>query len=93
MIDELKSIDYEPFWLSLKLSFITTFILFFVFGMFVRKMDLSSFINIGSINPFWSCTIITYFMFAIYIGRGYLSSPINLLAYSYALYCLNSLKK
>ena len=30
MIDELKNIDYEPFWLSLKLSFITTFILFFV---------------------------------------------------------------
>ena len=29
MIDELRSIDYEPFWLSLKLSFITTFILFF----------------------------------------------------------------
>ena len=29
MIDELKNIDYEPFWLSLKLSFITTFILFF----------------------------------------------------------------
>lgn len=72
---------------------IGTLIIFFVFGMFVRKMDLSSFINIGSINPFWSCTIITYFMFAIYIGRGYLSSPINLLAYSYALYCLNSLKK
>ena len=29
MIDELKNIDYEPFWLSLKLSSITTFILFF----------------------------------------------------------------
>ena len=30
MISELANIDYEPFWLSLKLSFITTFILFFV---------------------------------------------------------------
>ena len=29
MISELANIDYEPFWLSLKLSFITTFILFF----------------------------------------------------------------
>ena len=29
MMSELLSIDYEPFWLSLKLSFITTFILFF----------------------------------------------------------------
>lgn len=30
MMSELVNIDYEPFWLSLKLSFITTFILFFV---------------------------------------------------------------
>ena len=30
MMSELANIDYEPFWLSLKLSFITTFILFFV---------------------------------------------------------------
>ena len=29
MMSELANIDYEPFWLSLKLSFITTFILFF----------------------------------------------------------------
>ena len=29
MMNELANIDYEPFWLSLKLSFITTFILFF----------------------------------------------------------------
>ena len=29
MISELANIDFEPFWLSLKLSFITTFILFF----------------------------------------------------------------
>ena len=29
MMIELANIDYEPFWLSLKLSFITTFILFF----------------------------------------------------------------
>ena len=28
-MNELVNIDYEPFWLSLKLSFITTFILFF----------------------------------------------------------------
>ena len=28
-MNELANIDYEPFWLSLKLSFITTFILFF----------------------------------------------------------------
>ena len=28
-MSELANIDYEPFWLSLKLSFITTFILFF----------------------------------------------------------------
>lgn len=30
MMSELANIDYGPFWLSLKLSFITTFILFFV---------------------------------------------------------------
>jgi len=29
MMSELANIDFEPFWLSLKLSFITTFILFF----------------------------------------------------------------
>ena len=29
MMNELANIDFEPFWLSLKLSFITTFILFF----------------------------------------------------------------
>jgi len=63
--------------------------IFFLFGMFVRKMDLSSYENINCLNPFWCCTIITYFMFAIYIGRGYLTSPINLLAYSWFFFLLN----
>lgn len=43
MISELANIDYEPFWLSLKLSFITTFILFFFCVGFAYFMSQKKF--------------------------------------------------
>ena len=60
MMNELANIDYEPFWLSLKLSFITTFILFlFCVGLayfmsqkkFFGKAFLESIISLPLVLP------------------------------------------
>lgn len=66
----------------------TIFIFFFV-GMLFRKMDISAYNRIEQMRPFVVCSIICYMMYAIYIGRGYLFSPVNVLAYSWALFIMN----
>lgn len=67
-----------------------TIIVFFFVGIIFRKMDVSAYHSLEKMSPFVVCTIICYMMFAIYIGRGYLFSPINILAYSWALFMINN---
>ena len=52
-MSELANIDFEPFWLSLKLSFITTFILFFfcVALAYFSKAFLESIISLPLVLP------------------------------------------
>ena len=67
-----------------------TIVVFFFVGFLFRKMDISAYDRLEKMSPFVVCTIICYMMFAIYIGRGYLFSPINILAYSWALFFINN---
>ena len=60
-MSELLSIDYEPFWLSLKLSFITTFILFFfcvalAYFMSQKKFFGKAFFRVYHLTAFSAAT-------------------------------------
>lgn len=66
-----------------------TILVFFFVGLLFRKMDISAYDAIEKMSPFVVCSIICYMMYAVYIGRGYLFSPINVLAYSWALFMIN----
>ena len=66
-------------------------IVFALFGVFIRKMDISNYSNYHEIHPFWVCLILSFFMFGIYIGRGYLTSSVNVFAYSCLFLYLNKL--
>ena len=66
-----------------------TIIIFLFVGVLFRKMDISAYSDLEKMSPFVVCATICYLMYAIYIGRGYLFSPVNVLAYSWALFMIN----
>ena len=68
-----------------------TIIVFFFVGLLFRKMDISAYKDLRKMSPFVVCSIVCYMMFAIYIGRSSLFTPINILAYSWALFMVNDM--
>ena len=72
------------------LGFWGCIIAFFLWGCFVRKMDISSYDITQKTSPFVLCVILCYFSYVITIGRATFFAPIGIIAYSYLFLVLNS---
>lgn len=68
-----------------------TLIIFFFWGLLVRKVDISTYNGFSEISPFYGALILSMMSYAVYIGRATFPTPVNLAIYTWVFFVLNNL--